>query len=151
MVADANGLYYEIKPVDQQSVGPKTLINEKNAVGKPSCYDKTGNAIFLDLIPDYNYTHGLKVFINREGSYFAVSDTTKKPGVAGLFHEYFVIVPAYKWVSAHAKTNADISKANRLAAEIQKLETKIITYYGRRGRDQRNILNSVGRMRVNYI
>jgi hypothetical protein len=149
--ADQNGVVAEISPVDQQTNAPRTLTDGRNTTGIPDCYDKTGNTIFLDPIPNYNSTLGLQVMINREGSYITVSDTTKKPGVAGLFHEYFILCPAYKRVSAKAKTNADVARANRIFVKIEKLEAKIVAYYSRRARDQKPVLNSVGRERVDYV
>src|SRR5260221_10947959 len=99
MVADTNGVFKEISPVDQQSADSvqtnvDSFIDGKNTSGIPTRYDKTANGIFLDLIPNYNSTEGLKVFINREPSYFISSDTTKSPGVPGIFHRYFALKPA---------------------------------------------------------
>jgi hypothetical protein len=132
MVKDETGTFHEIYPVDQQSdEDMQSFYSGLNETGTPSRYDKTGNGIFLDCIPAYSSAGGLKVFINREGSYFTTSDTTKKPGVAGLFHEYFVLVPSYDY----ACTNQLANKKD-LKNEILEMEANIKKHYRDRSRDE---------------
>lgn len=137
MVDDGTGTgtFKEIDPVDMQSMNTNklnvdSLVDGTDAQGVPDRYDKTADGIFLDLIPDANVTGGLKVFINREGSYFTVSDTTKKPGFAGLFHEYLALIPSYKYARDHSLDNLV-----RLEKDIAVMEESIMTHYGRRERD----------------
>lgn len=127
-----DGVYKDIIPVDQQSQDEdvKTLTDGQDLEGTPYRYDKTANGIFLDLVPDANVTDGLKIFINREASYFTVSDTTKKPGVDGLVHEYFVYEPAYKYARDKRLANKNDLKEG-LAEEVEKINNR----YGRRERD----------------
>ena len=94
MVADENGIFYDLDLVDQQSKSEAIgMVDGQNKTGKPTMYDKTANGIFLDVIPNYDYTNGLKLFVNREALYFAVSDTTKKSGFDGRLHEYLAVRP----------------------------------------------------------
>jgi hypothetical protein len=144
--SSATGGYIELYPVAQQrpaslpigdnniaaGVPPMTMVDGNNSQGTPRCYAKTGNGLFLDLIPSYNATAGLKVYINREGSYFTTSDTNKKPGYAGLFHEYLALRPSYQF--AYRK---GLSNANALQAEMLRMEQEIIKYYGGREKDTR--------------
>lgn len=159
MVADPTGFFREIEPVDQQAnnreVGtrggsgnifpqfPGTGINNTNSFidgqnkeGTPSRYDKTANGLFLDLIPNYNRRlieegeGGIKIFINREASYFVSTDTTKKPGAPGILHEYFAIQPAFQ----HARRNS-LANKNDLAATVLQMEDAINTYFGKREKD----------------
>lgn len=130
MVADENGDFFEVYPVDQQTNPPSTMVDGQNTSGQPFFYDKTGNGIFLDPIPNYNSTNGLKVFINRTGSYFTTTDTTKKPGFAGLFHEYLVLRPSYMYAMRKG-----LEQANRLKAEMLEMEAEIQNYYKSRERD----------------
>jgi len=131
MVADANGVFREIQPVDQQSdKDMESFYSGQNATGTPTRYDKTANGIFLDVIPSYNYTGGLKVFVNREPSYFAYNDTTKKPGVPGLLHRYFAVKPAWDY----ARRNS-LAILTTLFAEVQRLEAMISSHFGRRNKD----------------
>lgn len=137
----ATGNYVDIYPVDQQKpsllggdiingIAPSTMTDGDNSTGVPTCYDKTANGIFLDLIPSYNATNGLRVFINREASYFTASDTTKKPGFAGIFHEYLALRPSYQF--AYRK---GLQNANALQIEMLQIEKDIAKYYGNREKD----------------
>jgi len=135
LVMQADGSYKEIDPVDQQSPNTNktnvdSLTDGLDAQGTPTRYDKTGNGIFLDEVPDTNRTGGLKIYINRESSYFTVSDTTKKPGVDGLIHEYLVYEVAYKYARDKRLANKNDLKEG-LAEEVVKINNR----YGRRERD----------------
>jgi len=124
------GVMEEIKPVDRNQKGTDLESFETTVSGTPTRYDKLGNGIFLDLIPNYNSEDGLQLFINREGSFFTTSDTTKKAGFAGLYHEYLVLVPAYKY----ARSNS-LKSVARLEKDVQVMEEKIRQYYATRERD----------------
>lgn len=134
-------LYEEIYPIDQQTKNhAPDIVSETTAEGVPIQYDKTANGIFLDPIPSYNATNGLKVYINREPSYFATSDTTKKPGCPGIHHEYF----AFKAAHAYARQK-NLTTKNDLAAEVLGYEGddtrgvlgRIARYFARREKDER--------------
>lgn len=126
-----DGVYRDVLPVDQQGENtPASMTNGLNATGTPTRYDKTGNTIFLDLIPNYDKADGLRVFINRESTYFTVSDTTKKWGYTGLYHEYLVLYPSYQYARAKSLINRDIFKRDLL-----ELEQKIAREQGQRQRD----------------
>jgi hypothetical protein len=135
LVADESGYYREILPVDKQTsnsvnLNTDTFSDGQNKTGTPTRYDKTANGIFLDLVPSYNYTNGLQVMINREPSYFVYTDTTKKPGVPGLFHSYFYLHPARDYAESTLKSNF-----NLLDASVQRMEMEIIKYFNNRQRD----------------
>ncbi len=132
MVANSSGVYYEIPCVDQQSdADTSSFYDGQNTTGTPTRYDKTANGIFLDVIPSYNYTNGLKVFINREASYFTTSDTTKKPGVDGRFHEYFALEPSVRY----CKRNEMFNLADRFERDLMVMQQKIKDTYSARDRD----------------
>lgn len=135
----STGAFQEIFPIDVQTEKDITsFIDGLNTTGIPIRYDKTGNGIFLDPIPSYNSTLGLMVYINRESSYFTYTDTTRKPGVPGLFHKYFALKPALDYARRHS-----LASYNRLAAEVLAFEGdedkgiigSIARYFGRRERD----------------
>lgn len=140
---DSNGNGREIFPVDFQSVEQnggyiQSFYNGQNATGIATSYDKTGNAIFLNLIPNYSATNALEIYINRESSYFVYTDTTKKPGVPGILQKYFYLKPALD----NARRN-NLSTLSRIEAEVYKMEGDesrgvlgtIARYFGRRERD----------------
>jgi len=125
--------YLEIFSVDAQSdregiIGG--IVDGLNAEGTPDRYDKTATGLFLDPIPSANVTAGLKVYVSREGSYFLTSDTTKKPGFAGLYHEYLVVEPAYRFARANGLKNQEVLKR-----DVRELEDALTAFYGRRSKD----------------
>jgi hypothetical protein len=142
-VANSSGLYGEIYPVDAASDEDTWSFSDgQNSEGQPCRYDKTANGILLDPIPSYNYTNGLKLYVNREASYFTTSDTTKKPGVPGIFHKYFPLRAAQDF----ARRNS-LAVLPRLEAEVARMEANIKGYYGRRARDERHIITTA---RINH-
>lgn len=133
----ASGEFTEIKAVDQQSdEDMRSFYSGANTTGIPTRYDKTANGIFLDCIPSYNSTGGLKVFINREGSYFTTSDTTKKPGFAGLFHEFIALSPSVRY----CKRNKMFDLSDRYERDIEKMKIAIRNHYTSRDRDTKKRL-----------
>lgn len=136
--------YQEIFPVDVQSDNDSlSILQENTDGGAPYWYDKTANGLFLDPIPNYNATLGLKVYINREASYFTYTDTTKYPGVPGLFHAYFYLYPALEYARRKSLKNE-----NSLARRVAMMEAQIIDYFGKRDRDDRDIISPEP---INYL
>lgn len=127
--------YTDINPVDVQSEDGLAAVFNNSTTGIPSGYDKTGNAIIFDTIPNYSATNGLLAYVNREASYFTSSDTTKKPGFPGIFHRYFAIRPA----EDYARRN-NLANYPALQAERMKLEMDMKAYFGRREKDVRKQL-----------
>lgn len=136
MVKDASGFYQEIFPVDVQSEeGTEGFYDGINTTGVPTRYDKTANGIFLDVIPSYNSTDGLKVYINREASYFTSTDTTKKPGFAGIFHEYIALRPSYFYAMRNGLDNR-----KSLQEEMLQMEVDMKKHYRDRSRDEQFVI-----------
>jgi hypothetical protein len=139
MVKNEEEIYHEIYPVDQQSDEYMDgFWSGQNDTGIPSRYDKTANGIFLDCIPSYNSTGGLKVFINREGSYFTTSDTTKKPGFSGLFHEFVALAPSIRY----CKRNSMFDLSDRYERDLEKMKLAMKKHYRDRGRDETPMISS---------
>lgn len=137
MVAQPNGIFQEIYPVDVSSGrANRNFDSGQNQTGTPNTYDKLGNGIFLDPPSSYSSTGGLKVYVSREGSYFTTSDTTKKAGFAGLYHEYLALRPSFQY--AYRKS---LPVAVKLETEMLKMEGEIQDYYKSRTKDeQKNIV-----------
>jgi len=150
LVKNPDGTYVDINPVDKQSGGvnknvdTSRFIDGKNLTGTPTAYDKTANGIIFDLIPNYSWrqaqegSKGVKILINREGSYFTTSDSTKKPGIDGRLHEIYAVNPAYKY--ALRKGTANLSGLSKRRQELIGDDTLGIKgllheVYGKRERD----------------
>jgi hypothetical protein len=131
-IADENGNFFDVFPVDVESrEAPLGYIDGIDTEGMPITYDKLGNGIFLDPIPNYNATGGVKIYINREASYFDSGDTTKKAGFAGIFHEYLVLRPSYQFAYRNGKANAQV-----LQNEMLRMEEEIKEFYQKRSKDE---------------
>jgi len=146
MVADEDGVFYDITQIDQNQSNAQSLsmVDGQDTEGAITKYNKTANGIFLDAIPNYSKTGGLKVFIDREASYFTALDTfytTKKPGFAGILHEYLAIRPSYYFALRKGLKNA-----TALGNELLKYEGderlgipgSIGEFYSKRNKDQKN-------------
>jgi len=133
LIADANnGPYREMTPKDAQKDSDTAGFWDGNdTTGGPTSYDKTANAVFLDPVPSGDVTNGLKVYISREGSYFTTSDTTKKPGFAGLFHDYLVLRPAFEFALENGHSNA-----SGLQVLVNEKEAHMREFYARRNQDE---------------
>jgi hypothetical protein len=131
LVKDSStGLYKEIKPVDAQSIAPTTMLDGADTEGVPTCYDKTGNGILLDLVPSTSITSGLKILVNREPTYFTSSDTTKVSGIDPLCQDYLYLKPSYERCRDTGRDNAQA-----LFRDMQISWEKIKARYGGRERD----------------
>lgn len=134
--SSSTGEYYEVGPVDVQSdPNMNSFFNGNDIQGAPSRYDKTGNGLFLDPIPENDVPDGLKIYINREGSHFTSADTTKMPGFPGVLHEYFAIRPSYFYALRKGLKNK-----NDLFDEMIRWENKIRAHFGSREKDTRSVL-----------
>ena len=134
--------YEEISPVDAQSnIETTGFTDGLNTEGTPYHYDKTANGIFLDPIPSYNATNGLKLYINREVSYFTTADTTKKPGVPGILHAYFYLKPAAQY--ARRRNLANFPNLEREVIKYEGVNGRgglIRNHFANRARDERHIM-----------
>lgn len=145
LVKDSSGVYVDVEPVDKQTEPERTteFVDGKTYSGTPTRYDKTANGILFDITPNYNWRYanegerGVKVLINREASYFSYDDTTKKPGVPGLFHEYFAVHPAMK-----EALRKERKTAQSLVSRVTQLEDDIIKHFSRRAKDERQIITN---------
>jgi hypothetical protein len=140
MVKGTDGVYREITPVDMQGEdAPTTMLDGQNTSGVPSKYDKTGTTIYLDLIPSYSSTRGLKIYVDREASYFVsdASGSQKMAGIDGLCHDYLYLKPAYEY----ARDNSlDIKET--LYRDLLDAKKKVDERYGRREKDTPKIIKA---------
>jgi hypothetical protein len=141
--------YVEITPIDELNTKLSEILVNTNT-GVPSQYGKLANSIFLDAIPNYSVSAGIKMIVNREGSYFTTADTTKVVGVPA-FHEYFYKKPAFEYAKRKELSNLpqlekdviDLEGSERLG-----ITGKIQKFFSGRERDVRHIM---GNKKINYI
>lgn len=136
--------YQSITPINELE-NETSILTENTITGTPYAYGKLANGIFLEPKPNYNATSGLKVFINRETTYFTVGDTTKKPGVPGVHHDYFYLRPSrnyarQKSLASIARLDAEVLKLE--GSEEQEIQGEIAKYFSRREKDDRPVLSN---------
>jgi len=129
-VKDSNGVFHDLTPVNMQGDCPTTMTDGQSSTGTPTTYDKTGNGIFLDLIPNYNSTGGLRVFIDREPISFASTDTTKISGIDGLCHDYLYLKPSYEYARDKGLQNTQF-----LFRDLQVAIDKVNQRYAKKEKD----------------
>ncbi len=139
MRKNASGVFEEIFPKDVQSDSDtEEFYDGQNIQGVPQYYDKTANGIFFNVVPSYNSTNGLKIYINREASYFTIADTTKKPGFSGLFHEYLALRPSYQYALRNGQKTV-----NAFKNEMLEMEADIKKHYRDRSKDESPVLSAL--------
>jgi len=134
MVSDSSGLFSVIEPVSQRTDPEgdvRGFIDGQNLTGTPIKYDKYGTTISLDPIPNYNYVKGLKLFINREASYFVEDGTSAVAGMDGLCHDFIFLKPSYEWSRDH-----NLQITDRLYRDLEMAKIKIKERYGNREIDR---------------
>lgn len=139
-IKDSAGNWHTLKQRDITDRDDNYLND--TGTGTPSSYDLTANGIFLRSIPNYNSTDGLEIYVSRTPTYFTVSDTTKKPGIPWLFHEYLAVRPAYYYC-----LQKGLPQAVALGNEVARMEEAIMKGIANRNKDTRPIMQ--GRVR-NY-
>lgn len=141
--------YIEIHPIDEENTTVSDIL--LNTVqGLPTQYGKMGNAVFLDYIPSYSVGAGIKMVVNREGSYFTTSDTTKVVGVPA-FPEYMYLKPAYE--TARINKSANLAELEKAVMDLEGNERlgitgKIADFFSKREKDVRKIMTP---KRILYI
>lgn len=107
--------------------------------GTPKYYDKIADSVFLYPTPDTAVTDGLKVYFQRPASYFATSDTTKKPGFATHFHRLISL-----WASYDYAFTKQLPIAKVLRDEIAIMEAELKDFYSQRSKDEHITLKARG-------
>lgn len=125
-IKNSSGTWINLRPIDR---AVDDINSYQGLSGTPEVYDLTSNGIILFPTPNYNSDEGAEMYVSRTPSYFASTDTTKKPGIPDMFHEYLVIRPAYFYSLAKG-----LDRARDYKLEMETLEREIQAYYGRRPR-----------------
>ncbi len=139
---DSTGSYYPLYPIDTADFKQMNITETEYSTtnGLPIHYDKIGNSIFLYPQPDTTQvtaTDGLKVRFQRAGSYFATTDTTKEPGFASIFHK---LIPLYASLE-YASANEMVNKVNMLTGKIEKAESRLEKFMGKRQKDSKPVIS----------
>ena len=132
LILRPDGTWVTLAPLSQTENQNTYYETNTGNDGVPTRYEKRGSTIFLDVVPNYSATNGLKIYFSRGASYFATTDTTKAPGFASNFH---------KFVPLHMKANYAIDRQMPIAKNLFDLlmseEQSIRDFYSNRAKDVR--------------
>jgi hypothetical protein len=107
---DNQGNWVTLQPIQRRQLTDDQL----RSTGNPEGYDKLGNSLFLNPIPDYASSGGLELQFQRGGNYFDTDDTTKEPGFASPFHEIIALGAALDFCDINGKDK----QANAIRARL---------------------------------
>lgn len=124
-IKDVNGKWTEsISQIDKNTFD---ISQFQDVTGTPEYFDLLGNNIVFYPTPNYNSTGGVEITVSRTPVYFTTSDTTKKPGIPDMFHEYLVLRPAFYFC-----TMKGLKQAAQYGEAMVKMEEDIKHYYSNR-------------------
>jgi hypothetical protein len=132
-VQDSNGNWTQLDPITQDMEKGTALTEFEKTNSVPLYYDKMGDSLDLYPAPNYSKTNALKVYYQREPSYFASNDTTKEPGFASLFHR----ILSYGAQLDYCMANNLNGRIGLLQPRITQIENEIIEFYTSRDRDMK--------------
>ncbi len=138
-VLDVNGNYYKLLPFNEREISWQGMSEFLKTPGRPLFYEKVGNFLNLYPTPSSAYvtmTNGLRVFYQRNASYFVATDTTKVPGFAAPFHRVLSLGAALDYCLA----NTILLKSEFLTPLLEKLQMDMQVFYQNRNRDEQTHL-----------
>ncbi len=143
-ILDSSNTKILLDPIDQNDLTGGALIDTYGVSGVPNQYDKQGDSILLDPIPNYSKTAGLIAHFQTKIDYFLTTDTIKEPGFAPHLHRYVSLWMQYDYALAKLGSTAQgQKKINQLRAEITAMEADIKKYYAFRAKDERGGLTGL--------
>jgi hypothetical protein len=143
-ILNNQGVYTKLDPIDINDIQYQGMTEFLNGAGTPLYYDIQGGSVFLYPKPQTGYVtmlSGLKVYFQRQPSYFVSTDTTKKPGFSTIFHRLVSRWACYDYALAR---QLPIKKDIR--DEITVMENELKDFYATRDPD-----DSVGIRTKRYI
>lgn len=132
LIMRPDGTWITLKPLSQTENKNTYYENNTGNTGVPTRYEKRGSTIFLDVVPNYSMTNGLKVYFTRGASYFVSTDTIKIAGFASPFHKF---IPLH--MKAHYAIDRQMPIAKNLYDLVQVEEQAIRDFYSNRAKDEK--------------
>ncbi len=129
-VKDAAGAWTKLTPIDQADIYSESLTDFLNTAGVPLYYDKLGNSVFLYPKPSYSQTLSLKVYFQRQPSYFLTTDTTKTAGFNPIYHRLVALMASRDYALVKG-----LSSVKSLSELVIQGEIDIQDSYAMRGKD----------------
>lgn len=142
LTSSAATQYTDVDVIDGSDSDVFDAISPNSAeTGVPTKVLIRGNTFHLFPKPNYAATAGIKLFFEREQSYFASTDTTKEPGIPKPFHELLALYPAHDWLLIYKPDNTSL--ISRIEAQINRREKELSDMNDRRYRTKNNMTPNV--------
>ena len=127
---DSSGKFVLLRQIDKEKI-KDSLTEYQKTGGIPNEYDVFGNSISIYPVSSSSQTAGLKLYLSRDISEFASTDTTKEPGIQETLHPYLAYGSALDYAISK---NMDKEKVRKLQDEVNKYELEISDYAAKRNR-----------------
>ena len=134
-IKDANGKWTDF--LTQIDKNETDVSQYQDVTGTPEYYDLVGDNVVFYPTPNYTSANGIEFTVTRTPVYFLTSDTTKKPGIPDMFHEYLVIRPAYYFCVAKG-----LPQAKAYGDSMIMMEREIQHYYSNRNKTNQERITS---------
>jgi len=136
-VKGSDGNFRTLKQIDKSEETLTPHLERYATGGLPIEYDIVGNSLLLFPTPSASQvttTAGLRVYVSRDISEFATTDTTKEPGIPKMFHPAISYGVAYEF-SIGKNMNQQIQQ--NLQFNIRKYERMLNEFIAKRNKDRR--------------
>lgn len=133
-IMDQNGNYNKIEPIDWNDIQSRSMTEFMDTTGTPQYYDLVGSSIFLYPKPQTAYITaiaGMKIYFQREPSYFVSTDTTKVPGFNSLFHRLVSRIACHDYAMAR-----QLPQKKDLEEQVTILQAELRDFYATRLPDE---------------
>ena len=130
-ILDSSGNTQKLHSKDMKDYRGEIYQNNQASVGTPLYYDKDGVSIFLDPIPNYNSTGGLKVYFQRVTKDITSFGATS-PGFYEVEHEILAYMIAIPYCIKH-KPDRVVAYQNEVFRGMESLKE----FYSRRSKDEK--------------
>lgn len=126
------GKWERLKPIDLADTdqAQAQLFDTNNT---PKYYDKLANSVFLYPAPNYDSTNGIKIFYQRQPSYFETSDTTKRAGIPTPFHRLVSLYACEDFTVAKTM----LEKRTMIKEARMEKESDLQAFFGKRDKEDR--------------
>ncbi len=102
---DTSGTWHPVKPITLEQIKDRGYSETEfmKTSGNPTYYRPLANGFILYPPANFTQAASLKVYISRDISTFAITDTTKVPGFPSEFHEAVAVFIALHYKSLAPK------------------------------------------------
>ena len=125
-------LFIVLKRLDRANYSTTALDEIYASTGIPEYYDLVGEYIRLYPTPSYSATAGLRIYLERNKTAFASTDTTKTLPIPALFSDYICRHASLPYLIEMQKP-----QKNDIASFIARDEVAIIDYFSNREKGAR--------------